>query len=266
MGNPNSLFQFIASGGLQDESRSSRPKHQHGETYVGVHRQNYELAPQSHCCEILHCIETVQHRHREPTLTRNTTQVTEEKPKGYHLTEDIAQDAIRWLREQNAYEPDKPFFMYWAPGAAHGPHQIFKEWADKYKGKFDDGWDAYRERTFARAKAMGWIPQNAQLTPRAATMDSWDSIPESEKPFRVRRDFGGQRATALDAEEIDQYVEKRRGEGAAPASINRTLQLLGQAFRLAIQRKRLTGAPYIRHLSEKGNVRQGFFCDAEFSL
>ena len=78
----------------------------------------------------------------EPTLTRNTTEVTEEKPKGYHLTEDIAQDAIKWLREQNAYAPDKPFFMYWAPGAAHGPHQIFKEWADKYKGKFDDGWDA----------------------------------------------------------------------------------------------------------------------------
>jgi arylsulfatase len=122
----------------------------------------------------------------EPTLTRNTTEVTEQKPKGYHLTEDIAQDAIKWLREQNAYAPDKPFFMYWAPGAAHGPHQIFKEWADKYKGKFDDGWDAYRERTFVRAKAMGWIPQNAQLTPRPATMDSWDSIPESEKPFQRR--------------------------------------------------------------------------------
>jgi arylsulfatase len=122
----------------------------------------------------------------EPTLTRNTTQVTEEKPKGYHLTEDIAQEAIKWLREQNAYAPDKPFFMYWAPGAAHGPHQIFKEWADKYKGKFDDGWDAYRERTFARAKAMGWIPQNAQLTPRAATMASWDSIPEAERPFQRR--------------------------------------------------------------------------------
>ena len=122
----------------------------------------------------------------EPTLTRNTTEVTGEKPKGYHLTEDIAQDAIKWLREQNAYAPDKPFFMYWAPGAAHGPHQIFKEWADKYKGKFDDGWDAYRERTFARAKAMGWIPQDAQLTPRAATMASWDSIPESERPFQRR--------------------------------------------------------------------------------
>ena len=122
----------------------------------------------------------------EPTLVRNTTAVTEEKPKGYHLTEDIATDAIHWLREQKAYAPDKPFFMYWAPGASHGPHQVFKEWADKYKGKFDDGWDKYRERTFARAKAMGWIPQNAELTPRPATMASWDSIPESEKPFQRR--------------------------------------------------------------------------------
>ena len=122
----------------------------------------------------------------EPTLTRNTTAVTEEKPKGYHLSEDIAQDAIRWLREQKAYAPDKPFFMYWAPGAAHGPHQVMKPWADKYKGKFDDGWDKYRERTFARAKTLGWIPQDAQLTPRPATMASWDSIPESERPFQRR--------------------------------------------------------------------------------
>ena len=95
-------------------------------------------------------------------------------------------DAIKWLREQKAYAPDKPFFMYWAPGASHGPHQVMKEWADKYKGKFDDGWDKYRERTFARAKAKGWIPQNAQLTPRPASMASWESIPEAEKPFQRR--------------------------------------------------------------------------------
>ena len=122
----------------------------------------------------------------EPTLTRNTSPVTEHLPKGYHLTDDIAQDAINWLREQKAYAPDKPFFMYWAPGASHGPHQVMKEWADKYKGKFDDGWDKYRERVFARAKSKGWIPQNAQLTPRPASMASWDSIPESEKPFQRR--------------------------------------------------------------------------------
>ncbi len=122
----------------------------------------------------------------EPTLTRNTTPVTEHLPKGYHLTEDIATDAIKWLREQKAYAPDKPFLMYWAPGASHGPHQVMKEWADKYKGKFDDGWDKYRERTFASAKAKGWIPQNAQLTPRPASMASWDSIPDDEKPFQRR--------------------------------------------------------------------------------
>jgi arylsulfatase len=124
----------------------------------------------------------------EPTMTRNTNQVTlhHDKNKPYHLTEDIAEDAIKWLREQKAYAPDKPFFMYWAPGASHGPHQIMKEWADKYKGKFDDGWDAYRERVFRNAKAKGWIPQNAQLTPRPASMASWESIPESEKPFQRR--------------------------------------------------------------------------------
>ena len=108
----------------------------------------------------------------EPTLTRNTTEVTEEKPKGYHLTEDIAQDAIKWLREQKAYAPEKPFFMYWAPGAAHGPHQVMQQWADKYKGKFDDGWDKYRERTFARAKAQGWIPQE-RTADRAPGVDGF---------------------------------------------------------------------------------------------
>lgn len=124
----------------------------------------------------------------EPNLVRNTSPVNpiEIDREGYHLTEDIAEDAIKWLREQQAYAPDKPFMMYWAPGAAHGPHQVMKEWADKYKGKFDDGWDQYRERTFARAKQLGWIPQNAKLTPRPATMASWDSIPEDEKPFQRR--------------------------------------------------------------------------------
>ena len=123
----------------------------------------------------------------EPTLTRNTSPVSPSiRAKGYHLTEDIATTRSHWLREQKAYAPDKPFFMYWAPGASHGPHQVMKEWADKYKGKFDDGWDKYRERIFARAKAKGWIPQNAQLTPRPASMASWDSIPEDEKPFQRR--------------------------------------------------------------------------------
>ena len=124
----------------------------------------------------------------EPNLVRNTTVVLPPKSpeEGYHLSEDLADDAISWLHTHRALQPDKPFFMYWASGAIHGPHHIMKEWADKYKGKFDDGWDAYRERVFKRAKEKGWIPANAQLTPRHETMPSWESIPEDEKPFQRR--------------------------------------------------------------------------------
>ncbi len=126
----------------------------------------------------------------EPMLARNTAFVDHPRTSGghnyYHLSEDLADDAITWLREHQALAPDKPFFMYWASGASHGPHQVPKPWADKYKGKFDDGWDKYRERAFQRAKQLGWIPQNTKLTPRPATLPSWDSIPEDEKPFQRR--------------------------------------------------------------------------------
>jgi len=124
----------------------------------------------------------------EPNLVRNTTYVPPPKTveRGYHLSEDLADDAIGWLRKHRAFQPDKPFFMYWASGAIHGPHHVTKEWADKYKGKFDDGWDAYRERVFKRAKEKGWIPADAQLTQRHETMSSWDSIPDDEKPFQRR--------------------------------------------------------------------------------
>jgi len=126
----------------------------------------------------------------EPCLVRNNAFVEHPKTSGghnyYHLSEDLADDAIHWLQQHKALAPDKPFFMYWASGASHGPHQVPKEWADKYKGKFDDGWDKYRERVFRRAKAMGWIPQDAKLTPRPANLASWDSIPDDQKPFQRR--------------------------------------------------------------------------------
>ncbi len=124
----------------------------------------------------------------EPNLVRNTTSVLPPRrpEEGYHLSEDLADDAIGWLRRHKAFQADKPFYMYWASGAIHGPHQVAKEWADKYKGKFDDGWDAYRERVFRRAKEKGWIPADAELTPRHPTMAGWDSIPEDEKPFQRR--------------------------------------------------------------------------------
>ena len=96
----------------------------------------------------------------EPHLVRNTTVVQPPKTpeEGYHLSEDLADDAIRWLRDHKAFQPERPFYLYWASGAIHGPHHVHKEWADKYKGKFDDGWDAYRERVFRRAKEKGLDP------------------------------------------------------------------------------------------------------------
>ena len=98
----------------------------------------------------------------------------------------MAEKAIAWLKRHQAFSPDQPFFMYWAPGAAHGPHHVFSDWADKYKGKFDDGWDAYRERVFKRQKELGWIPKDTELTPRPDSLAAWDSIPESQRAYQRR--------------------------------------------------------------------------------
>lgn len=125
----------------------------------------------------------------EPTMVRNT-QYVKQLPKtaeqGYHLTDDLADEAVQWIREQREANPDKPFFMYWAPGAAHGPHQVAKEWADKYKGKFDAGWDHYREVVFKRQKELGFIPANAKLTARPDSLAAWDSIPQDQRAFQAR--------------------------------------------------------------------------------
>lgn len=124
----------------------------------------------------------------EPKLVRNTTLVDEKSThrEGYHLSEDLADQAIDWIRKHKALQPEKPFLMYWASGAAHGPHHVAKEWADKYKGKFDEGWDVARERIFKNAKAKGWIPTDAGLTPRHPSMPSWESVPEDERAFQIR--------------------------------------------------------------------------------
>ncbi len=122
----------------------------------------------------------------EPRLYRNTTPIEPPQTPKYHLTEDLAQQAVDWLRQRRAATRDRPFFMYWAPGAVHGPHHIFKEWADKYKGKFDGGWDGYRDVVFAKQKAMGWIPPDTQLTPRPDSLPAWDSLDPEEKKFQAR--------------------------------------------------------------------------------
>jgi arylsulfatase A-like enzyme len=112
-----------------------------------------------------------------PAIHEGTKAV--EAPKtpeqGYHFMEDMTDKAIAWVRQQRLLANDKPFFMYFAPGATHAPHHVPKEWADKYKGKFDKGWDKLREETFARQKKLGVIPQDCDLTARPKEIPSWDS-------------------------------------------------------------------------------------------
>jgi arylsulfatase A-like enzyme len=123
-----------------------------------------------------------------PALYEGTTPV--EPPKtpeeGYHLTEDLADHAISWVRSQKALMPDKPFFMYFAPGATHAPHHVPKEWADRYRGQFAHGWDRQRELTFARQKELGVIPAEAELTERHAEIPAWDDMAEELKPILER--------------------------------------------------------------------------------
>jgi len=125
-----------------------------------------------------------------PALYEGTTPVEPEKTPedGYHLVEDMTDKAIGWISQQKALAPDKPFFAYFAPGATHAPHHVPKEWADKYKGKFDQGWDKLREETIARQKKLGVIPQDCQLTARHKEIPSWDEMPEGFKPV-LRREM-----------------------------------------------------------------------------
>jgi arylsulfatase A-like enzyme len=107
--------------------------------------------------------------------------------EGYHFTEDMTDHAIGWIRQQKALMADKPFFVYWAPGATHAPHHVPKEWSDKYKGKFDQGWDQVREETFARQKELGVIPRDAELTARHDEIPAWDDVDPALKPVLARQ-------------------------------------------------------------------------------
>jgi arylsulfatase A-like enzyme len=123
-----------------------------------------------------------------PALYDGFSPVEPEKTpeEGYHLTEDLADHAIDWVRTQKALMPDKPFFMYFAPGATHAPHHVPQEWADKYRGQFAHGWDRQREITFERQKELGVIGSDAQLTERHGEIPAWDDMPEELQPILER--------------------------------------------------------------------------------
>lgn len=123
----------------------------------------------------------------QPSIVENTLPV--EPPHddpNYFFEKDMADHAIKWMRTQQAAAPDKPFFMYYDPGIAHTPHHAPKEWLEKFRGKFDQGWDKLREETFARQKRMGIIPANSRLSPRPATLPAWDSLNADQKKLYSR--------------------------------------------------------------------------------
>jgi arylsulfatase len=124
-----------------------------------------------------------------PAIYRDTVPIEPAKTaeEGYHFTEDMTDQAIDWVKQQKALMPDAPFFVYFAPGATHAPHHVPVEWSEKYKGAFDDGWDALREQTFERQKELGVIPADAELTARPAEIPAWDDMPDDLKPVLARQ-------------------------------------------------------------------------------
>jgi arylsulfatase A-like enzyme len=124
-----------------------------------------------------------------PAIYEGTTPIEPAKTpeEGYHFTDDMTNKAIKWVRQQKALMPDKPFFIYFAPGACHAPHHVPKEWADKYKGRFNQGWDKLREEIFVRQKELRVIPGDAELTERPKEVPAWDDMSEELKPILARQ-------------------------------------------------------------------------------
>ena len=124
-----------------------------------------------------------------PAIYEGTTPIEPGKTpeEGYHFTEDMTDQAINWIRKQKALMGDKPFFVYFAPGATHAPHHVTEEWSAKYKGQFEQGWDELREETLARQKELGVVPPEAELTARPAEIPAWDDIPDDLKPVLARQ-------------------------------------------------------------------------------
>jgi len=122
-----------------------------------------------------------------PLIYDGVTLVETPEDPNYHFTTDMTNQAISWVRYQKALAPDKPFFVYYAPGATHAPHHVPQAWIDKYKGKFDQGWDKMRELTLERQKKLGIVPQNTKLGPKPADIKDWDKLSADEKKLFARQ-------------------------------------------------------------------------------
>jgi arylsulfatase len=122
----------------------------------------------------------------EPVLFENKNRVPRSADPSYHLSHDLADHAIAWMRREKEIDPDRPFFLYVAPSATHSPHMAPKEWIDKFKGQFDMGWDRYREVTLERQKRLGVVPPDARLTTRSDSLPAWSSLNADQKRLYAR--------------------------------------------------------------------------------
>ena len=116
-----------------------------------------------------------------PVLHDGTAPVHLPADPDYHFTTDMTNQAITWMRTQQSLTPDKPFYMYFATGATHAPHQVPADWVDRYKGKFDEGWDVYREQTLARQIELGVVPEGTKLASKPADIADWDTLSADEQ-------------------------------------------------------------------------------------
>ncbi len=122
-----------------------------------------------------------------PTLFDGMTRIPTPRTPGYNFMTDMTDQAIRWMRFQKSMTPDKPFFMYFAPGATHAPHHVPEEWIAKNRGRFDAGWDRLREQTLARQIELGVVPQGTKLAPKPAAIRDWDTLSADEKKLFARQ-------------------------------------------------------------------------------
>ncbi len=156
-----------------------------------------------------------------PTLYRNTTPATPPKTpeEGYHFTEDMTDETIAWTSNVRAADPDKPWFVYFSTGAVHAPHQVPKEWREKFTGKFDHGWDRQRELTFAKQKELGVVPADAKLTPRPKEIPAWDEQSAEAKQVyqRLMENYAGYIA------HTDHHVGRLIDSLAASGELDNTL-------------------------------------------
>ena len=149
-----------------------------------------------------------------PTLVENRSfKAAPENDPDYILDHDLADHAISWIRQSSELAPDKPFFVYYAPGAAHAPHQAPKAWLEKFRGQFDQGWDVQREQTFARQKSAGIIPADTVLTPRPANLPAWSSLLPDERQVSARLMEAYAATLAYNDDQIGRVIENLRASG-----------------------------------------------------